>query len=164
MIDTSLFYCLFTLLLIVMNFLLWHSIWGRSLIFPTPNITPFATYYHVGTRGDVWWLQCIDSCPPYSSETGDRHALVTQALRSEYAMILTSWPIQRLPSHHYFIKDIYYRLLLRGGIDVSSVFIYEVGSADVECADFTCIVFTSLYAVTVSREVVVECLADVHDH
>jgi len=26
------------------------------------------------------------------------------------------------------------------------VFIYEVGSADVERADFTCIVFTSLYS------------------
>ena len=40
---------------------------------------------------------------------------------SKYAMILTSWPVQCLPCHHYFVKDIYYRLLVRGGIDVSSI-------------------------------------------
>ena len=53
MINSFLLYWLFTLLLIVLNLLLKRSIWGRSVTFSFPNITPFATCYHVGTRGDV---------------------------------------------------------------------------------------------------------------
>ena len=52
-INSFLLYWLFTLLLIVLNLLLKRSIWGRSVTFSFPNITPFATCYHVGTRGDV---------------------------------------------------------------------------------------------------------------
>jgi len=70
MMHTSSFYWLFTLLLIDVNSLLWHSIWGWSLTFTTPNITPFATYYHIGTRGDVWWLDFNYYCPPYGSDIG----------------------------------------------------------------------------------------------
>ena len=36
--------------------------------------------------------------------------------------------------------------MLRGGVVSLSVFIYVVGSDDVKCADFTCVVFTSLYS------------------
>lgn len=61
-------------------------------------------------------------------------------------MILTFWALEWLPNHSYFAMDIFYRLLLRVGIVVPSVFMCEVGSAVVECADFTCIVFTSLYS------------------
>ena len=62
-----------------MTLLLWHSVWGRSITFPTRNTTPFATYYHIGTSGNVWWLNCIDRCPPYGVELGHRHAIMTHA-------------------------------------------------------------------------------------
>ena len=47
--------------------------------FPTRNTTPFATYYYIGTTGNVWWLNCIDRCPSYGGELGDRHGVVTRA-------------------------------------------------------------------------------------
>ncbi len=52
----------------------------------TENITPFATYYMVGMRGDVWWLHCIDidCCPPRSGQVGDRHAPKNMPVRNEY--------------------------------------------------------------------------------
>ena len=40
----------------------------------TTNITPFATYYIVGRRVDVFWLHCIDCCPTNGGQVGDRHA------------------------------------------------------------------------------------------
>ena len=51
----------------------------------------------------------------------------------------------RLPRHPHGAIDVYDRLLLCGGVVSLSVFIYEVGSDDVKCADFTYVVFTSLY-------------------
>ena len=66
-------------------------------------------------------------------------------LRSDYAIILTFWSIQRLPTHNYFAMGIYYQLLLHISVVVASVLLYEVGSAHVEWADFTYLVLTSIY-------------------
>ncbi len=65
-------------------------------------------------------------------------------MRSECVMISTLWAIEWQPSHHYFVIGIWYQLLLRSGIVFASVKIYDVGFDDVECVDFTCIMFTSL--------------------
>ena len=62
-----------------MNLLHWHSVWERSMSFPTRNTTPFATYYHIGTSVNAWWLNSIDRWPPYSGELGDHLALLTHA-------------------------------------------------------------------------------------
>ena len=62
-----------------MNLLYWHSVWEGSTTFPTINTTPFSTYYHIGTSDNIWWLNTIDRCPPYSGDLGDRHALLTHA-------------------------------------------------------------------------------------
>ena len=67
-------------------------------------------------------------------------------LRSNYAIILTFWVIQRLPTGNYFVMGIYYQLLLCIRVVVASVLLYEVGSADIECADFTYLVLTSIYS------------------
>jgi len=67
-------------------------------------------------------------------------------LRRYYAIILTSWSIQRLPTHHYFAMGIYYQLLLRNRVVVALVLLYEVGSAHAEWADFTYLVLTSIYS------------------
>jgi hypothetical protein len=67
-------------------------------------------------------------------------------LRSNYAIILTFWTIQRLPTHNYFVMGIYYQLLLRNRVVVASVLLYEVGSAHVECANLTYHVLTSIYS------------------
>ena len=62
-----------------LNLLLWHSVWWRSMTFPTINTTPIATYYHVGTSGDAWWLNLIDWRPPCDGEPRGRHRLLTHA-------------------------------------------------------------------------------------
>ena len=67
-------------------------------------------------------------------------------LRRDYAIILTFWSIQRLPTHNYFVMGIYYQLLLRNRVVVASVLLYEVGSAHVECANLTYHVLTSIYS------------------
>ena len=67
-------------------------------------------------------------------------------LRNDYAIILTFWSIQRLPTRNYFVMDIYYQLLLRVRVVVASVLLYEVGSAHIEWADFTYLVLTSIYS------------------
>jgi hypothetical protein len=67
-------------------------------------------------------------------------------LRSDYAIILTFWSIQRLPTYNYVVMGIYYQLLLHISAVVASVLLYEVGSAYIECADFTYLVFTSIYS------------------
>ena len=56
----------------------------------TRNTTPFATYYMVGTRGDVWWLHCIDCCHPHSGQVGDQHALQTHAGAQRVRDVLNS--------------------------------------------------------------------------
>ena len=66
-------------------------------------------------------------------------------LLSNYAIILTFWVIQRLPTCNYFVMGIYYQLLLCIRVVVASVSLYEVGYADIECADFTYLVLTSIY-------------------
>jgi len=67
-------------------------------------------------------------------------------LRSDYAIILTFWSIQRLPIHNYFSMGIYYQLLLRNMVVVAQVLLYEVAYAHVEWADFTYLVLTSIYS------------------
>ena len=54
------------------------------------NITPFATYYVVGTRVDVFLLQCIDCCSTHSGQVGDRHALHTHAAAQRMRDVLNS--------------------------------------------------------------------------
>ena len=71
---------------------------------------------------------------------------IHMSLRSEYVMFSILCAMQRPPTHHYFGMGIYYQELLRGGIVFASVRIYEAGSGDVECVEFTCIMFTSLYS------------------
>ena len=67
-------------------------------------------------------------------------------LRRDYAIILTFWSIQRLSTHNYFGMGIYYQLLLRNSVVVASVLLYEVGYADIQRADFTYLVLTSIYS------------------
>ena len=67
-------------------------------------------------------------------------------LRSDYAIILTFWSIQRLPTHNYFSMGIYYQLLLWNMVVVAQVLLYEVAYADIKCADFTYLVLTSIYS------------------
>ena len=67
-------------------------------------------------------------------------------LRSDYAIILTFWSIQRLPTYNYVVMGIYYQLLLHISVVVASVLLYEVGSAYIEWADFTYLVLTSIYS------------------
>src|SRR5210317_1957666 len=67
-------------------------------------------------------------------------------LRRDYAIIFTFWSIQRLPTHNYFVMGIYYQLLLHNRVVVAQVLLYEVGYADIECADFTYLVLTSIYS------------------
>ena len=67
-------------------------------------------------------------------------------LRRDYAIIFTFWVIQRLPTCNYFVMGIYYQLLLCIRVVVASVSLYEVGYVDIECADFTYLVLTSIYS------------------
>ena len=68
------------------------------------------------------------------------------AAAQQLRIILTFWVIQRLPTCNYFVMGIYCQLLLRSRVVVASVLLYEVGSADIECADFTYLVLTSIYS------------------
>jgi hypothetical protein len=52
---------------------------GRCLTCSARIIAQLAAYYHVWTTDYVWWPQCIDRCPPYSSGVGCRYALQTIA-------------------------------------------------------------------------------------
>jgi len=90
MINSSLFYWLYALLFVVMKWLLWHSILGSSMTLTTTNITPFATYYKVGRRVDVFWLHCIDCCPTNGGQVGDRHALHPHAAAQRIRDVLNS--------------------------------------------------------------------------
>ena len=56
----------------------------------TTNITPFATYYKVGRRVDVFWLHCIDCCPTNGGQVGDRHALHPHAAAQRTRDVLNS--------------------------------------------------------------------------
>ena len=92
----------------------------------------------------VAWFQLL--LPPYGSDIDDRHALRRKPTRSERQWAWLYGQYTRLPRHPYGAIDVYDRLLLCGGVVSLSVFIYEVGSDDVKCADFTCVVFTSLHS------------------
>lgn len=119
---------------------------GRYQTHSTGNIAPLAAYYHVWITCKVWWPQCVDRCPPYNGGVGCRHALRTIAAAQQLRIILTFWVIQRLPTCNYFVMGIYYQLLLCIRVVVASVSLYEVGYADIECADFTYLVLTSIYS------------------
>ena len=65
----------------------------------------------VGMRGDVWWLHCIDCCPTYGGQVGDRNALQTHAgaqrvrdvLNSLGNLAATKSPLRR---HSYIVSII----------------------------------------------------------
>ena len=84
---------------------------------------------HQTTFGD---LSASIDAPPTTVELVVGMLSGRLLLRSDYAIILTSWSIQRLPTHNYFVMGIYYQLLLRSRVVVASVLLYEVGSAHVE--------------------------------
>ena len=93
-----------------LNLLLWHSVWWRSMTFPTINTTPIDTYYHVGTSGDAWWLNLIDWRPPYYGEPRGRHRLLTHAaaprLRNYLDFLCKTAATKRQKFRHRYIVSV----------------------------------------------------------
>jgi hypothetical protein len=126
--------------------LTWHL--GRSLAFSTPNITLFTTYYHIGTRGDFWWLHFNITAPLYGvtlmmgmlSDTrrcgakgngrdfmGNIAATKTSLRRNRYiGSIIVAWGRRISVCVHIWGRFRY-----------------------VKCADFTYVVFSHCTAITI---------------
>ena len=93
-----------------LNLILWHSVWWGSMTFPTINTTPIATYYHVGTSGDAWWLNLIDWRPPLRrwtswSASSPQHA-AAQRLRNYLDFLGKTAATKRQIFHHRYTLSV----------------------------------------------------------
>ena len=116
MINCSLFYWL-----CVLWWLLWSYfsdiVFGRGICHYLPGISHHLPVIIWLGRGVTFGDSIASNAAPHTTAKlviimHSKHMPV----RSEYVMFSTLLAIQRLPSHHYFVIDIYYRLLLRSGI------------------------------------------------